>query len=696
MVESKYDLQISEEIDKKNFKTTVVEKKGIECLKSWTAEGMAAHGLWHEDAWLNQMFKDGKQWDQDSWDEAISKDIIPVTSNRIFGIIESLKGEYIGNQQYIQAKGRTQADSEISQLMTESISYVLESSQVYDDLPLGFEDMVTSGFSPYYIGHQHDPRKEKIIVQRRPWYSVFTDPFGDSYLDPARSRYVFYSDWKNTEDLCRAYPKHEYKIKEFIDSKTNENSFDVSQIVEDYIANSIGWTSVDGARCRPVEMFYAVNGKGVFAILPDGTAEELDPENPQRSFALLDHATSIITAKIKRIRKAVFLGDVLLEDIESPFKHGKYPYALFYAYFNRFNQPQGVPTNLREQNMEINRRRAMALALLGTRLIVIEEKAVDDPNTVFEEAQKINPLIIVKDGRLNSIKIDEMGGGLAGEQVEIMRETERLLKEQSGRNNEQMGYKSGANQSRVAFEAKVSQSSEQSASLFRNERRGRKMIGALVGDLIQTTDTWTSERVLRITDRVTASEKFHTLNEQFVDDDGEVTTKNNVAAGKFDYLIADAPVTDTVREKNVEITLAAINRAPQEAIGPLLQNAYELSNLPNKDALMERLNLSLGMQSIDHDQTKEQREQANEERRENLRAKEEADAQFKQQERELELEEKRASIQAKIITAETAKIKAETEKEKVNQDAYVKGYQLQQDILKQRDVHPAPNNQRYE
>lgn len=693
--------EVFESTDKANIRPQYGKATGIKCLNNWVQEATEAHGFWHKEAWTNWRFKDGDQWSaEDKKELADAKEINPITINKIISIIEDLKGEYIARQQYIQAKGRTQDDAEISQLMTESIAYVLDQCGFYNFGHLVFDDQITAGYAPVYCGYQPDPRNEKIIARRRPWYTVFYDPFGDPWLNPQESRYVFYRDWKNTEDIKAAYPNKSYEINELAEQDAGyDSSVDISQDREDFIKEN-GWFSHDGKRCRPVEMYFAVNQQGMFAILPDGTAEEIDAdENPERAYFLVTNSVKITQATVKKVRKAVFLGNIMLEEDKKPFGHDLYPYAQHVGYLDAFGFPYGVPQHIREQNMEVNKKRSMALALLGAKRTFYEENSVENENELFEEVQRINPFIRLNQNATGTVVVEDNGGGLAAEQLELMRDAEREIREISGRNSEQQGG-GGANQSRVAFEAKVGQSSQQTATLFQNEKIGRLQVGKLISSLIQTTDTWTNERVLRVTDRVSSAETFHTLNESIVGENGEITVRNNLAQGKFDFVISDAPVNDTIREKNVELIMAAINKAPPEAVGPLLMIGMDLANLPNKDSWLPHIATAMGTDMVDYGLTRSEREEKLLAKNNALAQKEELDAQLEYQERTAAIQKEQASVVESQQEARLDAAKAETERIKARGAAYnnelktyQEGYKIQKELERQRGIRRVPDNE---
>jgi len=131
-------------------------------------------------------------------------------------------------------------------------------------------------------------------------------------------------------------------------------------------------------------------------------------------------------------------------------------------------------------------------------------------------------------------------------------------------------------------------------------------------------------------------------------------------------------MTDTMRAKNSELIFAAINKAPPEAVGPLLNLALEISDLPNKDLLLQQIRTATGVPELNDNLTQQQRE--------DLAA---ADAEAKKAE-----EQKQAQIQDTTIALEQAKLQAEitlaeAKAKAALQDADQKGFQIGAQVAQQ-------------
>jgi len=383
----------------------------------------------------------------------------------------------------------------------------------------------------------------------------------------------------------------------------------------------------------------------------------------------------VVSATVKKMRVATLLSDLLLQDCATPYVHDEYPFVPFVGYLDRYDFPFGVPRQIKEQDMEVNKRRSMALSLLSSRRVIMEKNAAEDENRVYAEANRHDGFIIMKKDKLNRIDIQEMGN-MATSQMDMLMQSEREIQEVAGTNDESLGYEA-PKQSGVALERKQHTSATITASLLDNAKISQRMLGERVSALIQ--DSWTDEKVLRVTDRVTGTEKFIALNERVYGDTG-IEIRNDITQATFDLVISNEPMTDTMRQKNMELIFSAINKSPPEAVGPLLNLALEISDIPNKDILLQQLRQVTGTSPIDDNLTQDQREE---------KAALEAQVQQAEDDKAKQQEDTNVQLEQDKTVAETEKLRAEaTEalskagaaKQKVDQDGWAIGQQAAQSM----------------
>lgn len=642
-------------------------------LIQWSAEAQLAHQEWRAESWEDYQFRDGKQWSQADLLRMEKKGIRALTINRIFPILNLLQGHFLNNQPQVVAKGRTKKDNELGQVMSEAIKYIGDQCQGPIHKKKAFEQQVTSGIGFLGTGYNPDPRKENVHFYPLNWYSVWWDPYSTPWMPKESCRYGFTAEWSDIDDLVMLFPEKEKEIRDQF-SQLGVDDFvpdliDEGTQVEElrrYVGGG-SWANAERKRVRPIEMWYTAIQKSFFAKMPNGRVIDLDTlQSPNEEYEVIQRATEVVTANVKKMRVSTFLGNLSLQDVPSPYAHDDFPFVPYVGYLDRYDRPFGVPRQIKEQDSEVNKRRSMALSLLSSRRVTTEEGASADPNKTYTEANRQDGFIVMGKGKMDRIKIEEMGA-LAPAQMSMLEASEKEIQEVAGSNDvvpRPNVRSTGMMESQQATAATIT------ASLLDNAKMSDRILGEKLMALIQ--DTWTDEKVLRVTDRVTGAEKFIALNERFVDDTG-IQVRNDITQARFDLVIGTAPMTDTIREKNMEVIFAAVNKAPPEAIGPLVNLALEISDIPEKEQTLAQIRTATGMSNFDN-LTTEERE---------AKEQEEAAAKAEQDQIEQGMTNKASELELDKEAAEIAKIRAETQVElqKVaieKQDVDQKGFQIGQ------------------
>ena len=645
----------------KNPKT---KTPGLDQYLTWVAEAELAHAEWRREAWTDCLFRESKQWSDADAKRLIAKDVNPVTVNRVFPIINLITGTLAQEQHDLVAVARTSQDSETSQLMSEGLAFVMDQNLGYKKVYEAFGDQVLPGVGFLGVEQNPDPRQEIVKIRKYPWYSIWWDPFSDPWLDPEGCRYSYYADWKDLDALCQRFPKHKADLIEHFGELTNDDRtqlratygglLDEGTIVEEKIRELIGgtqWADARRRRVRPVQMWYAQDEPMWFAVLPDGRAFPLDKcSSPSEQFQLVQASSTCVQATVRNIHVATFVGKVLLDDRPSPLPHDQFPFVPFVGYLDVFRQPFGAVRTIRDQQMEINKRRSMGLSLITNRRVIMEKDTADDPNQVYEEVNRQDGLVILRNGKSETFKIQELGS-MAPEQFKLQEQTERELQEIVGVNDEAMGYQTRGSVSNVALENKQARSSRMTAGLMLNLKTSQKVLGERI--IAQIQNDWTGPKALRVTDRATGAEKFVELNKLYFDDTrGTHVVRNSITQGRYDVTVSDRPMSDTVRDKNLELIFSAIQKAPPEAIAPLLNLAFELTDLPNKAQLLHQLRAVLGIEPIDPLLTATEADEKARAKQQALEQQRAEESDLQRREREAALEEIMARVQETLAKAQ--------------------------------------------
>ena len=667
----------------------------------WVWEAQWAAREWRADAWRAcEMYDGDVPLTEDQYMDMVDAGIEVVPVNRTFPAINMLVGSQIVNRFEISAKGRTQDDGEISQVMTEGVKFVMDQTGGDFVISNAYKDSLIPGFGVVSTCFDSDPRREKVSLLDMDWKSVWWDPFSTPWWHPKRTRYVFRQPWIDLDDLVGIFPERKKEIEnayQEMSGETRENGYsslmDEAEQVEEHIRtlSSADWVDERRKRVRPVDMWYPVLEKCVFALYADGRCYEIREDmDPLEAFQIIQGSQQVVPAIVKKMRNMIFFGEnLMLQDSPSPYVHDMFPWVPFIGYIDRFKAPYGVPRQIRPQAEEVIKRRSMSLALLKNRRVVAErsvvpngdKKALED---LYDEANKIDGFMVVEDGKIDKFKVEEMAA-LAAPQIDLLRQSELEIREIAGPNASMMGYE-GSAESGVAKQTDIMRGEITTASLKDNLRRSMNMIGDQLVANIQSS--WKYEKVLRVTDRLTGAERFVTVNQPVP---GAPEVKNNITQGKFDIVVSETPATDTIREKNMDLLYAAIEKSPPEAVPILLISAFEMSDLPNKELLVEKLKPILGVnpedEGLDPKEAKERALQELQAHRQKQQMVEQLEMEALKQEltekikKNIELEAKIEQIKAKTqnVHANTKKSLADTEQTIVETEIEADAHNIDKD-----------------
>ncbi len=650
------------------------EKPGVKTFLSWV---MDSYTYFHDsrlESLIDSRMFDGRQWTAKQVN-TLSEElgIHPVTINKTFPACNLILGSQALTRQDIVAKGRSTEDSaNYTEDASEALKFVDDQNEGSFKKSEAFKNAIIAGFGCLEVLKNHDPRQEIVKLAGRGWKEISWDPHSSPWFDVESCRYVFHQKFVDIGDLIAVFPGKKAAIENaytVIGSGTDSDAYasDFLYLYDDEededseysYWESFIWADNKRRRVRPVQMWYTVWDKALFATFPDGRVIELTDDMPfNEQYQVIMAAQEVLNANVKKMRIATFLGNELLQDIKTPHNHDQFPYVPYIAYLDRNNRPYGVPRQIRDMDYEINKRRTSALAKLNARRVFVEEGVVKDPDKLRAEVARPDTFVIVNKNKLleKRLIVEDYQGDIRNNIV-LGQEADRDLQETSGAVAELLGYESNL-VSGTALEKKQRAGSTVLAPIFDNLKRSDTRLGYLEMAAIQ--QYWQGEKIIRITDTLRGGDKKLVFNQEYMDEGGEVKLKNNITQGKYDIIVTRYPQTDTVREKMFDLLSEAIKASPAEAVPQLIDIAFEQIDLPNKDLILTRLRQTFNLEMPDDSLTREELEAQLQEKR---AAQAEKDSKVEElQFEEQSLKNDKVIAQIKRLLGQTDLDKSESEK----------------------------------
>lgn len=552
-------------------------------LKKWHREARLSSGTWREDSAEDSRFYHGGKGQWKAEDIALlEKEGRPVLSiNRIKPTIDLQKGIEIRSRTDINAKPRGAQDSGTADAITAGFKYIQDQNNADHKVSDVFFDGLKAGIGWVEIVENEDPREEEIAVNYLDWRKVGWDPFArDLLLDDAR--YIYKETWVDLDIAQQVWPDKADELQATMETYKSESTTHTRIKPDQYASGEpVQYCDTSRKRVLLVQMYYKKNIPTVFLKLKDGTVREIQPEmlsaNPM--IVALPDVIRVIKKSVPKIHTAIFSGDTMLEEEKiSPYKHNRFPLVPFVCYMDEDGYPYGMVRNMKDPQREINKNRSQYSHIITTRRVFFESGALKDPQAAKREISRPDAWIELNPGALNMKKFQfSQDAAVAREHFEIMKEAKMELQEVSGAVEEQMGQQTNA-RSGIAIEARQRQGATVNTEPFDNLRLTKRRMGELMLSLMR--QFWNYEKVIRITDEQTGGDKFITFNKNGV---------NSIIQGRYDIVVSDHPETETTRQWMSKTLMEFASRMPPEIAMPVMQVSFEMTDLPNKEKVLQKL-----------------------------------------------------------------------------------------------------------
>lgn len=530
---------------------------------------------WREEALEDFGFKWGTgQWSQTDLATLAVQKRPGLVVNKIAPLLKLLGGYQRLNRYDPILLPRTADDLEKAKKATALTSWVMDETDYLNEESEMFDDGITCGRGWFETGYEWDDETERghIFVRRRSPFDIYPDPEGRKY-DLSDSNWVCDAEWVNKSDLISTFPEQ----KELIEGVTAMYDAD-----EDDRGDRTYWYDNTTSKVRLVRMWYRTT---------DHKDKQTDWGETRK-------------VRVKQIRVASYLGDLVLEDVESPYEHGFLPYMWFMPDWDGEGDiPRGIVRDLKDPQREINKRRSQLLHLLNTmanRGWFVQEGSLSPEELRKMELMGSTPGIVVKYNNTPPSAFDTTQLPMAFANVEQACTAD--LKEISGINEEMMGMNVPASASGRAIELKQQAAITSIAGMLDNLRRTKKQVMRMLWGyrgrkgLIQ--QFMTQETAVRIT-QDDGQMGFMSLNQKvpvpdpltgqvpYMDENGQViaTVMDDVSTWEFDIVLADEPTSPSGRTAAFWKLLEAAKQGvpiPPEII-------LEASDIPQKEQIKQAM-----------------------------------------------------------------------------------------------------------
>lgn len=602
---------------------------------------------------------DGFQWRPEDADQVRERGQMPLVFNEIAPMVDWMIGTERRTRVDSRVLPRTEDDVHMADVKTKVMKYMSDVNRAVYVRSEAFAEAVKAGLGWIDDGVRDDPTKEIIYKEHESWRNVLHDSRGAAQAkDLSRCRYIFRWRWVDLDVALAAFPERGAVLRLAAEDgyEPDGDEQDVAgwsglnngEVVRSGSVAPVPWAVDVGAARRRVKIYECQYRKPVQAqMVGDGPFRGAMLTDFDPVLGELAHAgkLSLVDKVMMRMHTALFTTAGLLAMGPSPFRHNDFTLTPVWGYRRgRDGMPYGMIRRVRDLQLDLNKRASKANFLINANQIVADDNATDDWDTLRDEASRPDGVMAVRPGARFEIRRDT--DQVAG-QVQMMQLSASAIQKSGGVADENLGRQTNAI-SGEAIKARQMQGSVVTTEPFDNLRLATHISGAKELSLIEQFIT--EEKVVRLTGEQGRLDWIK-VNRIDVQADGSVRVLDDLTASKADYVVADQDYAGTLRQVMFDSLNQIAQRLPPEMALRLMRMAFDFSDLPNKDAIVQEFRAMTGEADPDRELTpQEQQAQA-----EQQQAAQQA-VEMQRQDALLALEERRAKVRE--INAKAAQIEA--------------------------------------
>lgn len=585
---------MEEDINRQQMRLLPEPTETLAQCRKWFQSAVDGGRKWRQEAKEDYEFTAGKQW-TDEEIRQFQKDARPaITINRIKPLLNILSGYQRLNRYDVDFLARTSDDVELCQIRRGITKYVMDRCDYESVESQVFLDCAIGGLGWFGVRYKYDYEAQdgEAVIERVDPFGVYIDPEAHE-LDFSDARFLIRAKWVAKDELKQVYPEHAGAI---------ENNFAVYDTAEYENEERIDidplYYSAELKKVRVVECWYKERVVQTVYTLRDG--QQLPQEQVTPEMLQMGLITGRQDMPHDVVKLCVFFDRTVLEDIQSPYQHGEFPYVpMVYHYYGVGDVPAGFVRDLKDPQREVNKRRIQELHLLNTTASGggwVEEGAMTpDQESEFEQKgsvpghyQKVLPGAIAQ-GKIRERDPKPPPTAI----IQAEQQATEDLKSISGINESLLGVEVPTQASGRAIELRQKQAVTHLAVIFDSLRRAKKKIVNLLwgsrGHAGIIPQYYTAEKVYRVEGE--NGQQFIPVNQQVIVQDPVagmvVKTLNDLSQGEFDVVIADVAANATHRQAQMWSLVDAVSKLgiPADLIFDAI---IDLSDLPKKNDIKMR------------------------------------------------------------------------------------------------------------
>lgn len=359
------------------------------------------------------------------------------------------------------------------------------------------------------------------------------------------------------------------------------------------------WRDAERKRATLFEVWYRKWTRGKVMKLPNGRVVPFNPIDQRHIQALAAGVVQPYEATYSEIRVAFYLGPHQLYDFKSPYSHRYFPYVPFWGFKeDKSGVPYGLIRSMISPQDVVNSADAKMHWMLNARRLVASSDAIDTRHNSWRQVQDelARPdAVVLLDPNKPTSKFDvHQDFQLTTQQYQRRVQAANDIENAGGVFKAMMGKEGGAD-SGIAINALIEQGSVTLAKINDGYRFARRQVGEMLFSLVRE-DLIGQQTTVHVQPIYGSSRKRVPVPLNVPQDDGSV--QNNVALVNAKVVLSDVPSTPAFRAQQLQVLSEVVKSLPPEMQMMTIDVLVKLTDVPEKDLLIERLRRAAGIQDI--------------------------------------------------------------------------------------------------
>jgi hypothetical protein len=548
---------------------------------------------------IDEDFYDGLQWSDEDAAALLDRGQAPLVFNQIKPTINWL----IGSERRTRIEGkvlpRSEDDEGLAEVKTKLIKYLSDVNKTPWKRSECFKSQVVAGVGWMEDCISTDPSEELLQTRFVDWKQVYHDA-DYKEVDGSDMRYLFrwsFLDLDQAIALCpdfeqllrgAAVESHQLQVDD--DNVWYMGARVGAESTGDYAAVSRRGMSGTGIvtgrdKVKLYECWYR-QPKNIKACRAcDESAlhlhgEEFEADDPEMAQALADGLISVASHVRQQVRVVVMTDSQILYEADSPYKHNRFPFTPAWAYRRqRDGLPYGVIRDIRDAQIDYNKRASKALYILSTMRVVMDKDAVDDVHELRAEIARPDAIVQIRKGAEFRLEQDKQ---LAEEHIKLMQFDGQMIRDVGGVTDQNLGNSEGG-MSGKAIGKLQDQGTIVTAALFDNLRLAIQLQSEIQLSLLE--QYYSAAKVVRIVGQNKPIEWLR-VNQY---DEGAAQWINDITKSAADFIVDEQDFKASTRQAMFESMMDLVGKLEPQVGLALLDMVIDFADVPNKDEIVARI-----------------------------------------------------------------------------------------------------------